>query len=133
MRERIRLLIIDENPVVRQALATRLSTIPELDVLESVDPPRDVERTVALKRPDVVLIEPKRLNGHGLELIESLASRPEAPMIIVLTSYRDDTEELVASELGISCYMLKDIDSQALVDTILACHRGMNFGAEIGH
>jgi DNA-binding NarL/FixJ family response regulator len=127
MRERIRLLIIDENPIVRQALATRLSTIPELDVLEGADGLLDVERTLQQKRPDVVLVEPKRLNGHGMELIASLASSPEAPMIIVLTSYRDDTEELVAMELGISCYMLKDIDSQALVDTILACHRGMNF------
>lgn len=119
--ERIRVLIIEDNPSVRRALATRLSTIPELEVLESgsVD---EAEAMIRQAAPDVVLIEPKRLSGKGMPLIQALTSTPQPPLIIVLTSYHDENEALVANELGIS-YVLKEINSRALVDAILSAHR----------
>lgn len=122
--ERVRLLIIDENPQVRRALETRLRSMPQLEVLGSVGSAVEAERALHKIAPDVVLIEPKRLNGEGISLIQSLVSTPTPPLIIVLTSYRDENEELVATELGISCYMLKEIDSEALLEAILSCHNG---------
>lgn len=121
MFDRVRLLIIDENPLVRDALATRLGTMPQLEVLGSVGSVHEAQSALAQAAPDVVLIEPKRLNGEGISLIETLVSLPKPPLIIVLTSYHDEDEELVATELGISYYMLKEIDSQALLDAILSC------------
>jgi DNA-binding NarL/FixJ family response regulator len=121
MIDRVRLLIIDENPLVRNALATRLGTMPQLEVLGSVGSVPEAQTALAQAAPDVVLIEPKRLNGEGISLIETLVSLPRPPLIIVLTSYHDEDEELVATELGISCYMLKEIDSQALLNAILSC------------
>lgn len=122
--ERVRLLIIDENPQVRSALETRLSAMPQLEVLGSVGSVPEARRALLSAPPDVVLIEPKRLNGEGISLIESLVSVPCPPLIIVLTSYHDEDEEMVATELGISCYMLKEIDSKALLNAILSCHNG---------
>lgn len=122
--ERLRLLIIDENSQVRNALATRLGTMPQLEVLGSVGTALEAEEVVHAATPDVVLIEPKRLNGDGFSLIESLTSVPRPPYIIVLTSYHDEDEEMVVHELGIDCYMLKEIDSNALLDVILSCQNG---------
>lgn len=127
MIERVRLLIIDENPQVRAALETRLSTMPELEVLGSVGSVTEAEEALQKAAPDVILIEPKRLNGQGMSLIQALVSTPQPPLIIVLTSYHDEDEEMVANELGISCYMLKEINSQALLDVILSCHDGSEF------
>lgn len=120
--ERIRVLIIEENPSVRHALATRLSTIPELEVLESAGSVDEAEALIRRTAPDVILIEPKRLTGKGMPLLQALTSVPQPPLIIVLTSYHDENEALVANELGIS-YLLKEIDSRALVDAILNAHR----------
>lgn len=124
--DRVTLLIIDENPQVRRALEARLSTMPQLEVLGSVGSVGEAESVLRSTMPDVVLIEPKRLNGEGISLIQSLASSPHPPLIIVLTSYRDEDEEMVATQLGISCYMLKEIDSKALLDTILSCTGSAN-------
>ncbi len=126
--DRVRLLIIDENPQVRRALETRLSTMPQLEVLGSAGSVGEAERALREAAPDVVLIEPKRLNGEGIALIHALLSTPQPPLIIVLTSYRDEEEEMAATQLGISCYMLKEIDSQALVDVILS-FRGQSNGS----
>jgi DNA-binding NarL/FixJ family response regulator len=74
--------------------------------------------------PDVILIEPKRLSHEGLALIQGLMQAPQPPLVIVLTSYHDEDEAMLAQELGISCYMLKEINSQALVDAIISCYQG---------
>lgn len=121
MVDRVRLLIIDENPQVRRALETRLGSMPQLEVLGSVGSAEEAADLLRHAAPDVVLIEPKRLNGEGILLIQDLVSAPDPPLIIVLTSYHDENEELIATELGISCYMLKEIDSEALLNAILSC------------
>lgn len=124
--DRVRLLIIDENPQVRNALATRLGTMPQLEVLGTVGTATEAKAALQAVKPDVVLIEPKRLNGDGFSLIESLNSTPKPPFIIVLTSYHDEDEEMVANELGIDHYMLKEIDSNALLNVILSCQNGLH-------
>ena len=126
MIDRVRLLIIDENPLVRRALETRLRSMPELEVLGTAGSVGEAQAALEAGAPDVVLIEPKRLNGEGITLIQALMNGPQPPLIIVLTSYHDENEEMVATQLGISCYMLKEIDSQALVDAILACRHSGN-------
>jgi two-component system response regulator DevR len=120
---RIRVLIVDGNPSVRSALATRLSIMPQLEVMGSVGSVSEAQSAIQQAAPDVVLVEPKRLKGEGMELIQTLTSVDRPPLIIVLTTYHDEDEEMLANELGISCYMLKEIDSQALLDAIVSCHQ----------
>ncbi|MBN1120083.1 MAG: response regulator transcription factor [Anaerolineae bacterium] len=117
----IHLLIIDANKTVRLALETRLSSIPDLEITASVGSLTEAQSALARVRPDVVLIEPKKLDGEGIALIQALTSRPQPPLVIVLTSYHDEDEEFAVSEMGIDCYLLKEIDSQALIDAIFSC------------
>ncbi|HEC21424.1 MAG TPA: response regulator transcription factor [Chloroflexi bacterium] len=122
--EPVRLLIVDENPKVRHALVRRLGSMPQVEVLGSAGDVREAREMVRKLSPDVVLIEPKRVDGQGFDLIQALASEPQHPLIIILTSYRDEDEEMIADQLGISRYILKDINSQALLDAILSLYRG---------
>jgi DNA-binding NarL/FixJ family response regulator len=115
----VRLLIVEENPSVRQALVTRLSSVTQVEVLASASDAKEAQRLTVQLSPDVILVEPKRLDGQGIALIHALVSAPCNPMVMVLTSYYDENEELIAGLLGISHYMLKDIDSQALIEAIV--------------
>jgi DNA-binding NarL/FixJ family response regulator len=115
----VRLLIIEENPSVRQALVTRLGSVPQVEVLASAGDAKEAQRLTGQLSPDVILVEPKRLDGQGIALIHALVSAPCNPLVMVLTSYYDENEELIAGLLGISHYMLKDIDSQALIEAIV--------------
>lgn len=115
------MLIVDENESVRRALVERLSLIPQIEIMGSTGSVEAMFEAVNHDCPDVILVEPKRLNGGGLALLQSLCSRPDPPRIIILTSYSDENEMLVAEELGIECYLLKDINTQFLVESILSC------------
>jgi DNA-binding NarL/FixJ family response regulator len=93
--------------------------VPQVEVLASAGDAKEAQNLTVQLSPDVILVEPKRLDGQGIALIHALASAPCNPMVMVLTSYYDENEELIAGLLGISHYMLKDIDSQALITAIV--------------
>ena len=120
MGRRIRLLIIDDNVSVREALRVTLSSKPDLDVLAcSAAAPRTVIEAVRASDPDVVLVEPKSLKDKGLETCGHILAAKSSPAVVVLTSYHDEQEEMVLSELGVSRYLLKDIDSNGLYQEII--------------
>lgn len=119
----IRLLIVDENESVRRALEARLRTMPDLEVLGSVADAARALQMVEELSPEVVLLEPKRLDGEGIQLCREFAAAPDAPGVIVLTSFRDEQEALIAGELGVGHYMLKDIDSEGLLAAIHAAYQ----------
>ncbi len=120
--DRIRVLIIDDNPSVRHALTILLSNMPQLNVLGATGCVSEAQDLITRLSPDVVLIEPKHLNGEAISLIQSLVEQGQ-PQVIVLTGYHDEDEALTMAELGISCYMLKEINSQALLNAIVSSYK----------
>lgn len=123
LMSRIRLLIVDENESVRRALEARLRGMADLHVLGSVADASRAYRMVEELSPEVILLEPKRLDGQGIRLCKELVAAPCSPSVIVLTSYHDEEEALITGELGVAHYMLKDIDSQGLLAVIRETHR----------
>ncbi len=120
---RIRLLIVDENESVRKALEARLKGMADLEVLGSVADATQALQMVQDLSPEIILLEPKRLDGEGIRLCLEFAGAPGAPSVIVLTSYHDEREALVAEELGAAHYMLKDIDTKRLLAAIRETYR----------
>lgn len=115
---RIRLLIVDENESVCKALEARLRSMADLEVLGSVADAAQALQMVQELSPEIILLEPKRLDGEGIRLCRELATAPGTPSVIVLTSYHDEREALMAEELGAVHYMLKDIDTHGLLAAI---------------
>ncbi len=113
-----RLLIIDDHDVVREALEARLRTTTRVEIVGCTGCWRTGLRDAVRLKPDVVLIETKRSDGQGLELLHHLAKECPNTSIVVLTSYPEANEQAEAHRMGVMRYILKDIDTSQLVHEI---------------
>lgn len=115
---RVRIMIIDDHPVVRAGLASMLSTQPGIHVVASAS--SGVEALALLEKitPDVILMDLRMPGMSGLDAIRAINARPDAPRIIVLTSY--DTDEDIYQTVGAGAhgYVLKDAPQELLLEAI---------------
>lgn len=120
----IRLLVVDDHPVVRQGLRTFLETRPDFLVVgEAADGETAVAEAVRL-RPDVILMDLVMPGVDGLEAIARIrTAQPEAP-ILVLTSFASADQVLPALRAGAAGYLLKDAAPGEVEAAIRAVHRG---------
>ncbi len=116
---RSRVYIVDEHETVRQALADRLGRAADLKIVGHSGNADQAITEVRQGSPDVVLIEVKRSDGLGLEILRQVAEMPNPPRVLVLTSYRSAWEEQAAIRAGADSYLLKDIDSEDLIRRIV--------------
>lgn len=116
----VRVYIIDEHEPVRRALADRLAQSREVKVTGHAGEAQEALRDPASQSADVVLVEIKRTDGMGLELVRQLAEAPLAPKTIVLTSYPTEWEEQAARRAGAAGYLLKDINPEELIRRLRA-------------
>lgn len=107
--------IVDEHEPVRGALAERLARAEGIAILGHSGELSQVVADSAHDHPDVVLLEIKRTDGMGIELLRQLAHLPDPPQVIVLTSYPTEWEKDAARRAGAAAYLLKDIDSDELI------------------
>jgi DNA-binding NarL/FixJ family response regulator len=107
--------IVDEHEPVRGALAERLARAEGIAILGHSGEFSQVVTDSANDHPDVVLLEIKRTDGMGIELLRQLAHLPDPPQVIVLTSYPTEWEKDAARRAGAAAYLLKDIDSDELI------------------
>jgi DNA-binding NarL/FixJ family response regulator len=115
----LRVFIIDEHASVRRALADRLSRTKTVEVVGgSGDAVAAVEEARA-RKADVVLIEIKRSDGMGLELVRQFTAVSDKAKVLVLTTYPTDWEEKAARRAGARGYLLKDLDPEELIEHIL--------------
>jgi DNA-binding NarL/FixJ family response regulator len=115
-----RVFIMDEHGPVRRALADRLSRHGSAVVVGDSAEAAQAMEAIRRGEVDVVLIEIKRSDGMGLELVRQISAPPDAPKVIVLTTYPTDWEEAAARRAGAAAYVLKDLDAQELLQHILA-------------
>ena len=120
----IRVLLADDQRVVREGLGTLLSL---LDGIELVGTAADGEEAVALalrEDPDVVLMDLRMPRVDGIEAIRRLAERGDRPRAIALTTYADDASVLGALRAGARGYLTKDAGAEQIEAAIVAVARG---------
>ena len=119
----IRVLLVDDHPVVRSGLAGLLGGEPDIEVAgEASDGCEGVERAAAL-HPDVVLMDLRMPVMDGVEATSRIVAAG-GPRVLVLTTYDTDADILRAVEAGATGYLLKDTPRDALVDAVRAASRG---------
>ena len=114
----LRLALVDDDLMVRSALSTYLVAAPDLQIVLSTDDASQVIRAVEAGELDLVIMD---VHMPGLDGIEATARikevSPDLP-VLVLTTFDEDSYLLGALAAGASGFLLKDIDPQALIDSI---------------
>jgi DNA-binding NarL/FixJ family response regulator len=114
----VRVLILENHELVRHALEARLGDAPGLEVVRSSGAYDHAAQQARALHPEVVLLEVKA--ATGLEALRQLRRAAPSAAVVVLTSYPDSREEAQVLSLGASAYLLKSLDTQALVRQIQA-------------
>jgi DNA-binding NarL/FixJ family response regulator len=120
----IRVLLADDQRVVREGLGTLLGL---LDGIELVGTAADGEEAVALAArhdPDVVLMDLRMPRVDGIEAIRRLRERGDRPRAIALTTYADDASVLGALRAGARGYLTKDAGAEEIRAAVEAVARG---------
>lgn len=99
-------------------MAERLDRSARLEVVGHSGKADQILEDVHKLEPELILMEIKRTDGMGLEIIRKLHNLPKAPSIAVLTSYPSQWEQDASMRAGADMYLLKDIDSDELIDRI---------------
>jgi len=103
----VRVLIVDDDPLVRAGLAMIIGGAPDLTVVGEAADGAEVAAAVDARAPDVVLMDIRMPTLDGLAATEALRARPHPPEIIVLTTFDTDEYVLRALRAGASGFLLK--------------------------
>jgi len=133
----LRLLIVDDHPVVRTGLRGMFETDPGFVVVgEAADgaaavaavvPAEAAEASAAqppFDRPDVVLMDLQMPVMDGVEAIRRIRALPDPPVVLVLTTYDSDAQILAAIEAGATGYLLKDAPRETLFAAVRSAAAG---------
>jgi len=127
----IRVLLVDDHPVVRRGLRALLEELPELEpVGEAADGAAAIRlldqfQQAGQPRPDVVLMDLRMGAGmNGVEATRLITARTDPPSVLVLTVYSTDADILAAVEAGATGYLLKDAPPEELAAAVRATARG---------
>ena len=123
----IRVLICDDQTVVREGLAAILSTDPEIEVAGLASNGREALDLLQETQPDVVLMDLKMPVMNGVQTTQHLRRAHPEVNVLVLTTYADDQWVLDAVRAGAAGYLLKDTRRDALLDAIKGTAEGKTY------
>ncbi len=120
----IRILLVDDQGIVREGLRSLLEAKPDLEVVgEAENGQMAVEKALSL-RPDVVLMDIRMPVMDGVAAVQSLGHQAPDIKVLVLTTFDNDEYVAQAMQKGAKGYLLKDTPSEELAVAIRAVHRG---------
>jgi DNA-binding NarL/FixJ family response regulator len=118
VREPVRVLVVDDDPLVRAALAMVLGGAEDLELVGQATDGDEVPAAVERCSPDVVLMDIRMPRTDGLTATEQLLAGPGAPEVIVLTTFDADEQVLRALRAGASGFLVKDTPPAAIVEAV---------------
>ncbi|MFD6713875.1 response regulator [Micromonospora chalcea] len=114
----VRVLIVDDDPLVRGALSMILGGVPDLAVVGEATDGAEVPEAVAAHAPDVVLMDIRMPRVDGLAATEALRATVDPPEVLVLTTFDADEQVLRALRAGASGFLLKDTPPAEIVAAV---------------
>ncbi len=120
----VRVLVVDDQTLFREALTTLLRTREELDVVGAAADGAQALEQVAVLRPDVVLMDLRMPGLDGVAATQRLRVEHPEVRVLVLTTFDGDDEVFPALRAGAVGYLLKDATAPRLVEAVQAAARG---------
>jgi DNA-binding NarL/FixJ family response regulator len=120
----VKVLLVDDDPLVRSGLRLMLGGAEKIDVVGEVDDGRGVLAAIDVHHPDVVLMDIRMPQLDGIAATRLVRSQPSPPAVLVLTTF--DADELVMRALraGAAGFLLKDTPPAEIVRAIELVHAG---------
>lgn len=121
----MKLFLVDDHPVVRAGIAALISGEDDMEIVGEAAGADDAVRGIALREPDVVLMDLQLGDGpDGVEATKKVRELPNAPQVLVLTTYETDADIVRAIDAGATGYVLKACPPDELFQAIRAAARG---------
>jgi len=121
---RIRVVVADDHPVVREGLSAILARQPDMAVAAEADSGERACELCSTERPDMVLMDLRMPGMGGVAATRWIGERFSACRVLVLTTFDGDEEIYQALKAGARGYLLKDTGSEELVAAIRGVHAG---------
>jgi DNA-binding NarL/FixJ family response regulator len=118
MSQRIRVLIVDDDALVRVGLTTMLRGAPGLEVVGEATDGGEVLAALDRHRTDVILMDLRMPKVDGLTALQLVRAQPSAPAVVVLTTFDTDEAVLRALRLGAAGFLVKDVPPTEIVRAI---------------
>jgi len=123
----IRIVVVDDHPVVREGLVASLQDDPEFRVVGAVASAEEALPLVAAEQPDIVLLDLELPGAGGLDAIPLLSAAHPGSRIVILTAYDTDERVLGAIRAGARGYVLKGASLGEIATAIRAVHAGGSY------
>jgi DNA-binding NarL/FixJ family response regulator len=120
----IRILVVDDHPVVRQGIAVLIGSQSDMALVAEASNGREAIQQFRKHHPDITLMDLQMPEMNGLDALAAIRGEFPDARIIVLTTYTGDVQILRALKSGAQGYLLKNTFHKELVDTIRAVHGG---------
>jgi DNA-binding NarL/FixJ family response regulator len=123
-RAAIRVVLVDDQALFRTGIRMLVGSQSDIEVVGEAADGREALAVVTASRPDVVLMDIRMPVMDGIEATEKVAAMPDAPRVIVLTTFDLDEAAMRAIRGGASGFLLKDSDPEFLLAAIRTVHAG---------
>jgi len=122
--DKIKVLLVDDHPVVRDGLRTMLSTAADIEIVAEAGDGVEALEKAKEHRPQVILMDIRMPNMDGLEATRRIKGHLPSTSVIMLTVYGNDAYVVDAVRAGAGGYLLKDASKDLIVHTIRAVNSG---------
>jgi len=130
--KRIRILAVDDHPILRQGIAGLIADESDMTLVAEAENGREAIQQFRTHRPDITLMDLQMPEMNGLDALIAIRGEFPEARIIVLTTYTGDVQARRALQAGARAYLLKNSLHKELLDTIRAVHAGRkSLSAEI--
>ncbi len=121
---RIRILAVDDHPVVRQGIAGMVALESDMTLVGEASNGREAIQQFRVHHPDITLMDVQMPEMNGLDALIAIRNESSAAKVIMLTTYTGDVQILRALKAGAQGYLLKSTLHRDLLDTIRAVYAG---------
>ena len=123
MNAPIRIVIADDHVLVRQGIRAFLETHADLEIVGEAEDAASAAAVCAEQKPNVALVD-LVMPGGGIEATRAIRAVSEHTHVVLLTSFEDATQIVAAVQAGALSCLLKDVDADALADSLRKAARG---------
>ena len=123
----MRVIICDDQTIVRDGLAMLLKLEPDIDIVGTAEDGAEAVEMVAAKKPELILMDLKMPIMNGVEATRQIVAKYPEVKVLVLTTYADDEWVFDAIQAGASGYLLKDTPREELIKAVRGTAAGKTY------